>query len=509
MQRQDFFAVCIRLTAKRLRCSFQRGLAARAGIGRKNRRACKAKQVIILKILDNVLVHIAKLAAMALIKNQDNMLLENLMSLIAGNKQRQLLNRCNDDFISMWVAFGVPVFQLALQHLRGGVAVGRAFFKAVIFFHGLVVQILAVYHEQNFINIGKIGRQLRRFEGGQRFAAACCVPDVPACRQCSRLLVVGRNLNTGQNTLGGRNLVRTHHQQQVFGGKDAILRQDVQQRMAGKERAGKVHQIGNDAVFSIRPKGRKFKAVACLFAALSGRSGAFFNVAVAGRVGVVFRVRAVGDNENLHILIQSAARPKAVPLVTVDLVERLLDRHTAPLQFHMNQRQTVYQNRDIIAIIIVAAVLHILVDNLQTVVVDVLFIQQRNIDRRAVLAGQVLNVVLLDAAGLFFDAIVRVGDFILKEVIPFLIRKGIIVQNLQLTAQVCHKVSIIMDREVGIALLLQHLDKCLLQRSLTLVGIRTFALRFVFCYNGTFVAGSNYIVSAHAPNSLNVKSLSR
>ena len=181
MQRQDFFAVCIRLTAKRLRCSFQRGLAARAGIGRKNRRTRKAKQVIILKILDNVLVHIAKLAAMALVKNQDNVLLENLMSLIAGNKQRQLLNRCDDDFISMRVAFGIPVFQLALQHLRGGVAVGRAFFKAVIFFHGLVVQILAVYHEQNFINVGEIGGQLRRFEGCQRFAAARGMPDVPAC----------------------------------------------------------------------------------------------------------------------------------------------------------------------------------------------------------------------------------------------------------------------------------------------------------------------------------------
>ena len=509
MQRQDFFAVGIRFTAKRLRGGFQRGFAARAGIGRKNRRTRKAKQVIILKILDNILVHIAKLAAMALVKNQDNVLLENLMSLIAGNKQRQLLNRCDDDFISMRVALGVPVFQLALQHLRGGVAVGCSFFKAVIFFHGLVVQILAVYHEQNLINIGEVGRQLRRFEGGQRFAAACCVPDVPACRQCSRLLVVGRNLNAGQNTLGGRNLVRTHHQQQVFGRKDAILRQDVQQRMAGKECAGKVHQIGNDAVFPIRPKGRKFKAVACLFAALSGRSGAFFNVAVAGRIGVVFRVRAVGDNENLHILIQPAARPKAVPLVTVDLVECLLDRHTAPLQFHMNQRQTVYQNRDIIAVIIVAAVLHILVNDLQAVVVDVLFIQQRDIDRRAVLAGQILNVVLLDAAGLFFDTIVCVGDFILKEVIPFLIRKGIIVQNLQLTAQVCHKVSVIVDRKIGIALLLQHPDKRLLQRGLALVSVRAFALRFVFCYNGTFVAGGNYIVSAHAPNSLNVKSLSR
>ena len=191
MQRQDFFAVGIRFTAKRLRGGFQRRFAARAGIGSKNRRTRKAKQVIILKILDNVLVHIAKLAAMALVKNQDNVLLENLMSLIAGNKQRQLLNRCDDDFISMRIALGVPVFQLALQHLRGGVSVGRPFFKAVIFFHGLVVQILAVYHEQNLINIGEVGRQLRRFEGGQRFAAACCVPDVPACRQCSRLLVVG------------------------------------------------------------------------------------------------------------------------------------------------------------------------------------------------------------------------------------------------------------------------------------------------------------------------------
>ena len=83
-------------------------------------------------------------------------------------------------------------------------------------------------------------------------------------------------------------------------------------------------------------------------------------MAVAGRVGVVFCIRAIGDNENLYILIQTATSPKAVPLVTVDLVERLFDGHTAPLQFHMNQRQTVYQNRDIIAVIIVAAILHIL-----------------------------------------------------------------------------------------------------------------------------------------------------
>ena len=67
------------LTAKRLRGGFQRGLAARAGIGSKNRRTRKAKQVIILKILDNVLMHIAKLAAMTLIENNYNVLLVHSM----------------------------------------------------------------------------------------------------------------------------------------------------------------------------------------------------------------------------------------------------------------------------------------------------------------------------------------------------------------------------------------------------------------------------------------------
>lgn len=83
--------------------------------------------------------------------------------------------------------------------------------------------------------------------------------------------------------------------------------------MLGKKGLCEIHKIGNHLIIAIRPIGSKFKAVACLFAALSGRSGTFFNVAVAGRVGVVFCIRAVGDNENLYILIQTATSPKAVP----------------------------------------------------------------------------------------------------------------------------------------------------------------------------------------------------
>ena len=51
MQRQDLFAVGIRLTTKRLRGGFQRRFAARTGIGRKNRRTRKPEKIIFFEIL--------------------------------------------------------------------------------------------------------------------------------------------------------------------------------------------------------------------------------------------------------------------------------------------------------------------------------------------------------------------------------------------------------------------------------------------------------------------------
>ena len=55
-------------------------------------------------------------------------------------------------------------------------------------------------------------------------------------------------------------------------------------------------------------------------------------------------MRTVGNHKNLHILIQPTARPEAVTLITVNLVERLFDRDTTPLQFHMDEGQTVFLN---------------------------------------------------------------------------------------------------------------------------------------------------------------------
>ena len=76
MQRQDFLPFASGSPPNACGVVFSVGLPRVLALAAKNRRTRKAKQVIILKNIDNVLVHIAKLAAMALVKNQDNVLLE-------------------------------------------------------------------------------------------------------------------------------------------------------------------------------------------------------------------------------------------------------------------------------------------------------------------------------------------------------------------------------------------------------------------------------------------------
>ena len=100
--------------------------------------------------------------------------------------------------------------------------------------------------------------------------------------------------------------------------------------MFGEKRPGKVNQIRYDTVLPIGPGGCKFKAVAGRFLLCGGGCFRLFNSTVAGRIRVILGVRAVGNNKNLHILIQSAASPKAVPMVAAYLMERLFQRN-APL----------------------------------------------------------------------------------------------------------------------------------------------------------------------------------
>lgn len=128
----------------------------------------------------------------------------------------------------------VRVAHLPLEDGGARVAVGRSLFKAVILFHRLIVEVFSIHHEQHLVDIRQAGRQLRCLKGGQRLAAAGCVPDIAACFNRTALLVGRRNLDAVEDALRRGDLIGAHHQQKVFRRKHAVASQDIQQRVLGK-----------------------------------------------------------------------------------------------------------------------------------------------------------------------------------------------------------------------------------------------------------------------------------
>lgn len=112
-------------------------------------------------------------------------------------------------------------------------AFGCPLFKAVVFLHGLVVQVLSVNDKQHLIDI----RQRRGNTGGlkrrERFAGTGCMPNVSASGDISILFVVVRDFDAIDYPLGRCNLIWTHDHQHILRSENAVLRQNVQQRMPG------------------------------------------------------------------------------------------------------------------------------------------------------------------------------------------------------------------------------------------------------------------------------------
>ena len=261
----------------------------------KDWRTSKAKDMVLLEILDDGSVHITELAAMALIKYNDYMLLENRVSAFLLDEGGKLLDGSDDDF-------GIGISQLLFQHGGGAVAIGSSLLEAVILLHGLVVQVLAVNHEQHFVDVGQAGSQLGGLERGKGFAASRGVPDITAPGNSAILLVVVGNLDAVQDTLRSRNLIWPHHHQHILSRKYAVFGQYIQQGMLGKESPGKVHQVSNHPVAGIGPERGELKAVAGLALPAPTGIGCFLHGIESGAVGIILGIGAIGNHENLHIL---------------------------------------------------------------------------------------------------------------------------------------------------------------------------------------------------------------
>ena len=142
--------------------------------------------------------------------------------------------------------------------------------------------------------------------------------------------------------------------------------------MLCEKRLGKIDKVGNNAIFLIRPKGSKFKRIACFSFSFGIH---FLNMIISRRVGIIFRVRSVRYNENLNVFEKPAVRPKTIALIAVDLIKRFPYIHAAAFQFDMYERQPVYKNGNVVTIFIISAVFLVLMNNLQLVVVDILFVE--------------------------------------------------------------------------------------------------------------------------------------
>ena len=167
----------------------------------------------------------------------------------------------------------------------------------------------------------------------------------------------------------------------------------------------------------------------------------------------------------------------------------------------MYQGQAVDQHRHIVAVVVLGPLLlaHlILVDDLEAVVVDVLLVDEGNVLGGAVVPAEHLHEVLLDLPGLLHDVLVGVGNGILEELLPLAVGKLVIVQSLQLTAEVGDQVSLLVDRQIRIALLGEQLDELPLQRRLALVAVGTFFHRLVGGDHGVFGCGGNNIKITHS-----------
>ena len=117
----------------------------------------------------------------------------------------------------------------------------------------------------------------------------------------------------------------------------------------------------------------------------------------------------------------------------------------------MDERKPVDEHGYVIAVVVLRAVVfgdYVLIGDLQTVVVDVLFVNQRDIFRTSVIAPQDLHIILLNLAGLFRNAVVGVGNALGKEPLPFAVGKMIVVQRFELCAQVGDQLRLAMNRLV-------------------------------------------------------------
>src|SRR5690554_5731634 len=311
------------------------------------------------------------------------------------------------------------------------------------------------------------------------------MPDKPTTFQLAPGFGGMRAFDLPQDALSRRNLIRAHNQQSVAHIKHRIPQQHLQQRAPLEESRGKVLQILDQPVIRLRPVHGEIEAVLVAF----------------GGIGEVAGIGAVGNHEQLQVLEQRVVTVEALLAVAVHLVERLTDGHTTALELHLHQRQTVDQNGDVVTVGMAASLLELL-DHLQLVAGQVGLVHQVNILDTTIVKHEVVDIVIVDLAGLVDDALAGPVQIGFDKTQPFTVAKLHLVQDLQLHTHVGqHGFQGIQVVQLLVTLIFQILDKLLLKIAFALVAFGNPQLLDVLVQHDEVVGfGDGFVVSHYVPS---------
>ena len=396
VERFSMIALFVQLSAKHI-CSSHHFSLFTTGINSKNWGAGKAKHDVLLETLLNLFLHGAKLRAVALVKDENENLIKNLLLYqLFPQEARHLLYRGDDDV--RIIATGIELIE---QYFTVHIAIGTVRAETVVFLHRLIVQILSVNDEYYLMYSFYISCKLSRLERGQGFPRTGSVPDVASCLSRTFPMMIQGNLDTLGNTLGSSYLVRTHHQQFLIYIEHTIFGKNFEQRAFYEEGLGKVLQVADKVVFPITPVACKLKRVALNFLFLPLLLVSFLLTSIAGGIAVILGLSAIADDKQLNVIKHSLACPEAFASIAVYLVEGFPDAYTSAFQLNMNEWQTVHQDGYIIAVGVGSASGHVLVDNLQIILEHVIFMDKVNIGINTIVTFYFYcGIFLLNHAGL-------------------------------------------------------------------------------------------------------------
>jgi hypothetical protein len=190
------------------------------------------------------------------------------------------------------------------------------------------------------------------------------------------------------NRLDGIDLIRPHHQQLLLAGDQHHVAADhLAQRAFGEEGVGEAVQMGDLGVVDVRELIERQEALVGVEAEMA-----------AVVVGEVPGVAAVADDEELQEAKQGFAVAVAgVVLVIDDLLHGPARADGQGFQLDLDDRNAVDEQDHVVTVVAVVGADAELVDHLEAVLAPVLDVDQRVVERRAVVALEA--VALAQVAG--------------------------------------------------------------------------------------------------------------